>query len=116
MAPDVVRHSPSTPDVVVTNLEELKAFLREDFRGVPDSVIGVQMMIADGDLVALWATYRGTQQGPMGPFPASGGDIDMEWAGIIRIAGGRVAELWAVWDNLSMLMQLGHLQPPAPPS
>ncbi len=112
VAADVVRHCPATPDVVVTNLEQFKEFLRQDLRGVPDSVVGIQMMVADADLVGLWATYRGTQDGPMGPFPATGGAIDVEFASILRIANERIAEMWVVWDNLGMLIGLGHLAPP----
>ena len=114
VAEDVVRHSPSTPDVVVTNLDQFKAFLIQDFRGVPDSVQDIRMMLAEGDLVAVWATYRGTEDGPMGPFPATGKPVEVEFAGILRVANNRIAEIWAVWDNLGMLIQLGHLTPPGP--
>ena len=38
VAPDVRRHSPSTPGVTVENLDDFKAFLRQDLRGVPDAV------------------------------------------------------------------------------
>lgn len=112
VAPDVARHSPSTPGVTVTNRDELKAFLRQDLIGVPDAVQEIRMMVAEGDKVAVWANYSGTQDGPLGPFPASGRPVDLDFAGILRIAEGHIAEIWAVWDNLSMLSQLGHLPPP----
>jgi hypothetical protein len=31
---------------------------------------------------------------------------------VFRLSEGRVAEMWVTWDNLSMLMQLGHWSPP----
>lgn len=112
VAPDVVRHSPSTPGVTVENLGELKAFLREDLAGVPDAVQEIRMILAEGDRVALWANYSGTQDGPLGPFPPSGRSVDLDFAGILRLENERIAEIWVVWDNLSMLTQLGHLEPP----
>jgi hypothetical protein len=30
---------------------------------------------------------------------------------VIRLAGGKMAELWITWDNLAILTQLGHLPP-----
>lgn len=112
VAPDVVRHSPSTPGVSVRSLEDLKAFLRQDLAGVPDAVQEIRMILAEGDKVAVWANYSGTQDGPVGPFPASGRTVDLDFAGILRVEDGRIAEMWVVWDNLDMLTQLGHVAPP----
>lgn len=112
VAPDVVRRSPSTPGVTVRSLEELKAFLRQDRAAVPDAVQTIRMMVAEGDWVAVWANYSGTQDGPLGPFPASGNPVDLEFAGFLRIEDGMIAEIRAVWDNVDMLTQLGHMEPP----
>lgn len=112
VARDVVRHSPATPGVAVTNLEEFKAYLRRDLEGVPDAVQEVRIMVAEDDKVGLWANYSGTQDGPLGPFPASGKRVDLDFAGVLRFEEGLIAEIWVVWDNLSMLTELGHLAPP----
>lgn len=112
VASDVVRHSPSTPGVTVTSREEFKGFLRQDLAAFPDATQEIRMMVAEGDRVAVWAEYSGTQDGPMGPFPATGRTVELEFAGILRLEGGRIAEIWVVWDSLSVLTQLGHLEPP----
>ena len=112
VSPDVVRESPSTPGVVVQNLEQFKEFLRQDLEGVPDAVQEIRMMVAEGDRVAVWANYSGTQTGPMGAFPATGARVDLDFAGILRFEDGKIAEIHIVWDNLGMLVQLGHLEPP----
>lgn len=114
VAPDVRRHSPSTPGVTVESREDLVAFLRRDLSAVPDAVQEIRMMVAEEDRVAVWASYPGTQEGPLGPFPASGERVDLDFAGILRLEEGRIAEMWVVWDNLSMLTQLGHLEMPGP--
>lgn len=115
VAPDVVRHCPATPGVSVANREEFKAYLRQDLHGVSDAVQEIRMMVAEGDKVAVWANYSGTQDGPLGPFPASGKRVDLDFAAILRLEDARIAELWVVWDNLSMLTELGHLDTPDPP-
>ena len=112
VAPHVVRHCPSTPDVVVRNLDDFKAFLHADLASVPDALQEIQLMLAERDLVALWANYSGTQRGAFGPFPPSGRPISIEFAAILRIEDGKIAEIWIVWDNFGALVQLGHLRPP----
>ena len=116
VSPDAVRRSPSTPGLEVRSLDEFKDFLRQDLTGVPDAMQEIRMMVAEGDLVALWANYSGTQDGPMGPFPATGRRVDTDFAGFLRLEDGMITEINVVWDNLSMLVQLGHLQAPGPAS
>jgi len=109
----VRRHSAATPGVEVRSLEDFKAFLRGDFAAVPDSVQEIVEIFGAGDRVALRAVYRGTQSGPMGPFPPSGRQLELPFLGILRLEEGKVAEIWVEWDNLSALAQLGHWPPPA---
>jgi steroid delta-isomerase-like uncharacterized protein len=116
VAPDVERHSAATPGVEVHTLEQLVAFLRKDLEGVPDAQQEIQSMVAEGDLVAVRALYRGTQTGPMGPFPPTGKRLEIPFLAFLRIANGKIAEMWVEWDNLSPLVGLGHLPPPGAPA
>jgi steroid delta-isomerase-like uncharacterized protein/uncharacterized protein (TIGR02246 family) len=109
---DVVRHSAATPGIIVESLEQFEDFLRSDFAAVPDSKITVEHLISEGDLVAVHATYAGTQEGAMGPFPASGKPVSGPFLSFLRVEGGKIAEMWVEWDNLAMLTQLGHVPPP----
>jgi len=114
VAADVRRHSAATPDVTVESLEQFKEFLRQDFAAVPDSRLEIERIFAGGDHVGLRVIYRGTQKGPLGPFPPSDRSFELPFLGIARIADGKIAELWAEWDNLAMLTQLGHFPPGEP--
>lgn len=109
VAADMVRHSQSTPGVEVTSLDDFKAFLESDFAAVPDSEQRCPIMLAEGDYVAAWCRYEGTQHGRMGPYPPTGKPLSLEFAGLLRLEGGSIAEMWVVWDNLAALIQLGHL-------
>jgi predicted ester cyclase len=75
----------------------------------------IDIMVAEGDLVAIYCTFTGTQKGPMGPFPASGNKMVSMTMAIFRLENGKIAELWIEWDNLAILTQLGLLPPPPPP-
>jgi steroid delta-isomerase-like uncharacterized protein len=113
VAQDIHRHSAATSGVTVENLDQFKEFLRQDLSAVPDARQEINLMLAEDDLVAGHFTYRGTQTGQMGPFPPSGKPVEAPFIGILRIADGKIAEIWVEWDNLSVLTQLGHFPPPA---
>jgi steroid delta-isomerase-like uncharacterized protein len=114
MAEGLVRHSQATPGPDMTSLDEFKAFLQADWASFPDSRITIERMVAEGELVAIWGTYAGTQRGPMGPFPATDSAMSLDISGIFRIENDKIAEIWVVWDNLAGLTQLGLA--PTPPT
>lgn len=116
MVEDLVRHSQATAPLEVRSLEDFKAFLETDFAAVPDSRQECPIVIAEGDYVAAWCEYAGTQQGAMGPLPPTGKPMRLDFAGFLRFEEGRIAEMWVIWDNLTAMAQLGHWPPPGPPS
>jgi len=113
IAADYVRHCQATPDVNVTSLEGLKEFLKGDLETVSDPKMVVHRMLAEDDLVAFWATYSGIQDGPMGPYPATEERMELDFAGMHRIADDKIVETWVIWDNLTGLTQLGLFPPQA---
>ncbi len=113
LTPDFVRHCQATPDVTVSTAEQFIDYLKADAAIFPDSHQTLEHMVSEGDLVAFWIRYEGTQEGPMGPFPPSHKRMQLDASGMFRIRGGRLAELWVTWDNLAALAQLGHLPAPA---
>lgn len=112
IAPDIVRHCQATPNLNIRSLDEFKDFLKVDSKTFPDSHITTEILIAEGDMVAGYFTYSGTQEGAMGPFPPTNKKAELKYLGILRIEDGKIAEMWVEWDNLAMLTQLGHFPPP----
>jgi predicted ester cyclase len=108
LAPDFVRHCQATPDVVIKSREQFIEYLKMDDATFPDSVQTPEIVVAEGDLVAFWLKYEGTQKGKMGPFQPSNKRMQLDVAGIFRVRNGKFAELWITWDNLASLAQLGH--------
>lgn len=111
---DFQRHCQATPDVQVNSREEFKQLQQSFYTSMPDQRITTEMLIAEGDKVAAYATYTGTLTGPMGDFPATGKSTESKFLSFFRIEDGRIAELWVEWDNLAMLTQLGLFPPPMP--
>ncbi len=94
IAPNLVRHCQATPNLNIRSLNEFKEFLKEDLKTFPDSHITTEMLIAEGDLVAGYHTYSGTQKGAMGPFPTTNNKADLKFLGIFRIMDRKIAEMW----------------------
>ena len=109
VASDVVRHCQPTPGLDVWSLDQLKEFLRLDTEVFPDSVQTIKQLVAEGNLVAVWTTYEGTQLGSMGSFPPSNARARFDFGAVFRMEGGKIAEWWVTWDNMTILRQLGHL-------
>jgi len=109
---DFVRHCQATPGVDVRSRNQFIEYLKSDATAFPDSRQTAHLLVAEGDMVAFWIKYEGTQEGQMGPFPPSHKKMTIDVAGVFRVRDGKLAELWVTWDNLSSLMQLGHFPPP----
>ena len=93
IAPDYVRHCQATPDVIVHSLDDFKRFLKTDLAAVPDSVVTTKWLVAEGDLLAFYCTYTGTQSGQMGPFPPSGRRLSLDFSGVHRFKNGKIADV-----------------------
>ncbi len=79
-------------------------------RAFPDWTSTVADMLVDGDRVAARWTVRGTHDAEFMGIPATGKAIEMQECGILRFDDqGRLAELWRVADELTLLRQLGVL-------
>ena len=115
IADNYLRHSQASPGVNVKSLQEFKEFIRMDRFAVPDQKLEIKKLVAEGDLVAFYAIYKGTQTGQMGPFPPTGKYAELDFSGIHRVENGKIAETWVTWDNIAFLSQLGHFPQPPPP-
>ena len=77
-----------------------------------DVTMDVVHAIAEGDFVAAHWRMQWTQHGMfMGMIPAEGKQLTLEGHDFMRIADGRIAEIWHVEDVMSVMGQLGALNP-----
>jgi len=111
-AEDFVRHSDATSGPPITSLAAFIELQETYLASMPDQKVTMKQMVAEGDYVALLATYSGTQTGPVGQLPPTGNFTEVQFLALFRIEEGMIAELWVEWDNLAMLDQLGLFPPP----
>ena len=98
----------------IRSRDEFIAFLKSWESVTPDAYQTLNQFVAEGDRVAVHATFSGTQTGALGDIPATGNRISSDFVAILRIENGKIAEIWVEWDNLTILTQLGVFPPPAP--
>lgn len=109
LAPDYRRHSQATLDrPEIEGPDQMVEFVRGHLAAFPDWREEIELMIAEGDKVALITRGTGTHSGPMGGIPATGRRIEVMNYIIQRLEDEKVAETWIGWDNLSVLIQLGQ--------
>jgi predicted ester cyclase len=80
----------------------------------PDRKTIIEDVIAEGDKVVVRGRYTGTNQGGV-PFlnaPANGNPIDVAFVSIYRIEGDKLAEHWALNDDVGLTQQVGAMPQP----
>lgn len=92
--------------------EGLKAMVGALRRAFPDLKNTVNLVVADGDLVAQYVTTTGTMLGELGGMPPSGKQATWDAMHLVRFRDGMIAEHWVVVDQLGMFQQLGFVQMP----
>jgi predicted ester cyclase len=102
--PDLVNHAlaPSRPQ----GLEGTRQFLSES--GWRTDTWLERRIVAQNDLVVEHGVRGGEWPGAVfRGIPVPAGTYTREVAFVYRLAGGRIAERWAVRDDLGMMLQLG---------
>ena len=74
----------------------------------------VDLIVAEGDLVSVRWTARGTNTGTGNGIPATGRKVETSGITMFRFADGAIAEEWTAGNNLSLMRQLGLLPAQAP--
>ena len=83
----------------------------------PDMRMSVAMAITEGDLVSCRVFTEGTNLGPFnGVIPPTGRRFAGWQHHWFRVAENKLAEHWAVRDDLPMMLQLGMIPPPGRPA
>lgn len=111
-APDYIQHPPSPGDQALSQIERSKQNFVALRAAFPDVQITADDIVVEGSMVAWRGTFRGTHRGEMGGIPATGRRVEYAVMSMTRFANGRIAENWAVTDQMGMLQQLGVI--PAP--
>ena len=109
-APNFVRYD-AGPDQV-SRVEDLKHFFAMLHSGFPGFQSTIEDLLSEGDKVALRFTFRGIHQGEFMGIAPTGKEVTMSGIEILRIADGKLVEMWNQEDVLGMMRQLGAIPEP----
>ena len=102
VAPDFVNHPGTTRG---------RSGHRQWMAGVqalwPDLEMNIELMLAEGDMVAYWWTANPSTEGTLFGIPPTGRQIRLSAIKIVRIADGMIAESWQEWNTFDVYQQLG---------
>ncbi len=99
-----------TPAATLDNAEN-EAFGRAFKDALPDAHMEIVRVVEDGGQVYITGRFKGVQTGdlvtPQGTIPASGNALDTPFADYFRVEGGKIVEHEVIWDQMTMMAQLG---------
>jgi predicted ester cyclase len=104
VSPDYANHAATTEEYRHGGGRQIWEWILSVF---PDHRFDVEHIAADGDTVAVLGTMVGTHEGELMGIAPTGRRVVARQSHWFRVAEGRVAEHWAVRDDLGMLQQLG---------
>ena len=109
LGPGFTYHVPGAPakDLKATReraTEFIAAF--SDFKRIEED------MVAEGDRVAFRSRLEMTHTGEFMGLAGSGKEISVVEMGIMRIANGKVAEMWGLLDTMGLMQQVGAMPSP----
>jgi predicted ester cyclase len=95
----------------------LKEFIDDNHRMFPDVHHTIDLIIAEGDNVAVYlkatATHKGDLNGPVGFVAATGKAVHWDAASFFHIQNGKIVKTRGVVNNISLMQQLGAVRMPA---
>lgn len=106
---DFVRNNFARPQVNEPGADDDVRRIAEDLADFPDLQVTIDDLVAEGDMVAARMTWSGSQSDAIDQWhaPATGNPTTFPFMAFYRVECGKLAEVWAVLDYLSMVRELG---------
>ena len=83
-----------------------KGFIGGFLEGIPNAFYDVKESFVNDDKVTCRWVCTGTQTGNFYGMPPTNKDVNVNGITIFRIADGKIAALWNVWDQFTLVEQL----------
>ena len=106
VSPEYVNHAASTAEYQRGGARHIWEWILGVF---PDHRFEVEGAAADGQTVAIRGTMTGTHEGELMGIAPTGKRVSAQQSHWFRVVDGKLAEHWAVRDDLGMMQQLGVL-------
>jgi steroid delta-isomerase-like uncharacterized protein len=105
LSPNYISHS-AMGDL---DSEGFKQTLTMWFSAFPDWQSPIDDRVAAGDQVGIRFTGRGTHKGDLMGIPPSGIEVTMTGIAVLHLNGGKIAEMWAEFDMMGLMQQIGAI-------
>jgi steroid delta-isomerase-like uncharacterized protein len=106
IADDYIEHE-TLPPRLSPDREGIKEYVRQLREAFPDIQYDIKDIAAEHDKVWLRVVMTGTQREEYEGIPATGRAVCIEQIDIYRFAWHKITEHWRIYNQLSMLQQLG---------
>jgi predicted ester cyclase len=104
-----VLHDPTS--LVSANQGGVASLITTFKGGLPDMNVSTDLQVAAADKVASRWTLRGTHSGRLFGIAATGRRVALSGITISRVASNQIQEEWMLWDQLSLVQQVGPAVP-----
>ena len=108
---DAVSHDPQQPNLA-RGPEGARQSMQVYGTAFPDAKLTIEREIAEGDFVVQYLRTFGTHTGPLANIPATGKKTDVAGVIISKLRDGKIVETWSLWDQFSLMQQLGVIPTP----
>ena len=88
------------------DLQADQAAVHAEKKAFPDLKMTVNLLVAEGDLVTVVWTFRGTNTAAGYGLPPTGATIELRGITVWRIVDGRIREEWTSFDDMQAASQL----------
>lgn len=112
IAADHVNSGPGTLPGLPAGPDGTKQLVTVYRNAFPDVHFTIDEQIAEGDNVVTRWTAHGTHKGELVGIPATGKSSTVTGIAVDRIANGKIAESWGIFDQFGMMQQLGVIPTP----
>ena len=75
----------------------------------PDMCHTIDLVVAEGDVVATSLTFAGTHNGELMGIPPSGKKVEVRGMNMHRIAGGKIVDAETVVNMMALMQQIGAI-------
>jgi steroid delta-isomerase-like uncharacterized protein len=75
----------------------------------PDCRFTVEDLFATGDRAVIRYTYSGTHNGDLMGVAPTGKRVSIGGIAVARVADGKIAEEWPIWDLHGLMQQIGTI-------
>jgi steroid delta-isomerase-like uncharacterized protein len=108
MKDDYVHHN-ENDDPFPDGKNQFKEFHRQIFKAMTGFRYNINRIIAEDDIVMLYATVTGIHQGEWMGNPATNNKLNYNVVDIFRIEDGKISDHWDVADTLALFTQVGKI-------